>query len=33
MTPIAIRAGIVAGALTLLALPAAAEDTFKVAIG
>jgi NitT/TauT family transport system substrate-binding protein len=33
MKRIAIRAGLVAGALTLLALPAAAEDSFKVAIG
>ena len=33
MQRIAIQAGIFAGALTLLAVPAAAEDSFKVAIG
>jgi NitT/TauT family transport system substrate-binding protein len=33
MRRVAIGAGIVAGALTLLALPAVAEDSFKVAIG
>jgi NitT/TauT family transport system substrate-binding protein len=33
MRGIAIRAGLLAGALALLTLPAAAEDAFKVAIG
>lgn len=33
MRRIGLRAGLVAGALAVLVLPAAAEDTFKVAIG